>query len=127
MADVEAEVEAFVHEYGEVFSTADPALIASHFHEPATVVSAAGVNTLGTRAGVERLFGAVLEDLEDREYAYSEATDVDVDPIGADRAVVDVHWVRYTTDDAVLEHLDTTHVFRRTDDGWKMVVLLPHD
>jgi uncharacterized protein (TIGR02246 family) len=127
MPDTAAEVEQFVYEYAEEFSTADPAVIASHFHEPATLVGPDGVRVLETRDGVERLFTAILEGLHERDYGSSEAAGMEVDVLGPDRARATVEWVRYTTGGEELERLTTTHVFRRTDDGWKMVVLAPHE
>jgi len=67
---VERELEAFVHEYAEEFSTGDPTVVTGHFHESAMVIAPGG---------------------------------------------------------DLLERLETTHLFRRTDDGWRMVVLAPHD
>lgn len=127
MTDVAREVEAFVEEYGPVFSTGDPSVVATQFHEPAMLVSGEGVRTLATREDVARLFTAVFEDLAERGYGSSEAEDVSVTPLGEDRALATVDWVRYTTDGDVLERLETTHLFRRTDDGWKMVLLAPHE
>ncbi|WP_336000390.1 YybH family protein [Halorientalis halophila] len=124
--DTERAVREFVHDYAETFSDGDPEAIAAHFHEPALLV-AERVHMLESRDAVADLFGAILDSLEERGYAYSEAEEVDVEVVADDRARVRVDWVRYTGDDAVLERLVTTHVFRRTGDGWKMIVLLPHD
>lgn len=126
MTDVESEVKAFVDDYGPVFSTGDPSVVAAHFHEPALLVAPEGVRTLATRDDVARLFTAVFEDLAERDYGSSEAEDVSVTPLGEDRALAAVDWVRYTTAGDVLERLETTHLFRRTDAGWKMVLLAPH-
>lgn len=124
--DTEQAVREFVHDYGEIFSNGDPEAVAAHFHEPALLV-AETVQMLETRDAVEDLFAAILDSLEERGYAYSEAEEVEVEAVADDRARGRVHWVRYTADDTVLERLVTTHVFRRTEEGWKMVVLLPHD
>ncbi|WP_424016685.1 YybH family protein [Halorientalis pallida] len=124
--DSEAAVREFVHDYGETFSDGDPEAVAANFHEPALLV-AESVQTLETRDAVADIFAAVLDSLAERGYAYSEAEAVDVEVVADDRARGRVRWVRYTADDEVLERLVTTHVFRRTGDGWKMVVLLPHD
>lgn len=127
MADVVQEVEAFVEDYGPVFSTGDPSVVATKFHEPAMLVSDETVLTMDTREDVTRLFTAVFEDLAERDYGSSTAEDVAVRPLGTDRALATVEWVRYTKDGDVLERLTTTHLFRRTDDGWKMVLLVPHE
>lgn len=122
--DTEAEVRQFVHDYGEVFSTADPEAIAAHFHEPAMLVGE-DVRVLETREDVQALFGAVLDGLTEQGYDRSAADEVAVEAVGDNLARARVQWVRYTAE-GVLERLTTTHVFRRTDGGWKMVVLLPH-
>ncbi|MFB6172089.1 MAG: DUF4440 domain-containing protein [Haloarculaceae archaeon] len=127
MTDVEQEVEEFVHEYAGIFSTGDPSVVAAHFHEPALLVSSEGVSHLASREDVASLFAAVFEDLADRNYGSSEAADVSTIPLGADRALATVDWVRYTENGDVLERLVTTHLFRRTDDNWEMVLLAPHD
>lgn len=127
MTDVVQEVEAFVDDYGPVFSTGDPSIVATKFHEPAMLVSGETVRTMETREDVARLFTAVFENLAERDYGSSTADDVAVTPLGPDRALATVEWVRYTTDGDVLERLTTTHLFRRTDDGWKMVLLAPHE
>lgn len=126
MTDVERAVEEFVHDYAPVFSSGDPSLVAAHFHEPAMLVAPEGVRTLETREDVARLFAAVFEDLAERDYGTSEAEAVSVTPLGEDRALATVDWVRYTTEGDVLERLETTHLFRQTDAGWKMVLLAPH-
>lgn len=123
--DTEQSVREFVHDYGEIFSEGDPEAIAAKFHEPALLV-AETVQMLETEDAVADFFEAILDSLAERGYAYSEAEEVEVEAIGDDRARGRVHWVRYTADDTVLERLVTTHVFRRTEEGWKMVVLLPH-
>lgn len=123
--DTEAAVREFVDDYAGVFSTGDPGAIAERFHEPALLVGEQ-VRLLESRAEVEALFGVILDGLHDRGYTRSEAENVEVEAVGPDRARARVAWVRYAGED-VLERLTTTHVFRRTDDGWKMVVLIPHD
>lgn len=124
--DTERAVREFVDDYGDTFSDGDPEAVAAHFHEPALLVGET-VRLLETREAVEDLFGAILGSLGKRGYAYSDAEEIDVEVIADDRARGRVDWVRYTADDEVLERLTTTHVFRRTGDGWKMVVLMPHD
>jgi ketosteroid isomerase-like protein len=124
--DTEQAVREFVHDYGEVFSSGDPEAIAAHFHEPALLV-AETVRMLETRDAVEDLFAAILDSLEEQGYAYSEAEEAEVEAAADDRVRARVHWVRYRADDTVLERLVSTHIFRRTEGGWKMIVLLPHD
>ena len=121
------EIEQFVHEYARVFSTADPGVIATHFHEPATLLTGDGALVLERRADVENLFTGILGELCERDYDFSDVGDLDVEVLGPDRARATVEWIRYTTAGEELEHLVATHLFRRTEDGWKMAVLAPHE
>jgi ketosteroid isomerase-like protein len=125
MTDVEEEVESFLEAYATEFSTADPEVVASHFAIPALVVAEEGNRSLADREAIESLFGAVFNDLRSRDYGHSELVDVDVHPVGGNRALAAVHWTRRTIDGDVLEELGTTHLLRREDGDWKMTVLVP--
>ncbi|MEF8775463.1 MAG: nuclear transport factor 2 family protein [Haloarculaceae archaeon] len=127
MTETAAEIQQFVHEYAEEFSTADPEVIATHFHEPATFLTGDGVLVLDSRADVEGLFTGILDELCERGYDASEVGELEVEVLGPDRVRATVEWIRYTTSGSELERLVVTHLFRRTEDGWKMAVLAPHE
>ena len=121
------EIEQFVHEYAEEFSTTDPEVIATHFHEPVTLLTGDGVLVLEGRENVEDIFTGILDELCERGYDASEVGPLDIEVLGPDRARATVEWIRYTTSGSELERLVVTHLFRRTEDGWKMAVLAPHE
>jgi ketosteroid isomerase-like protein len=50
-----------------------------------------------------------------------------VKQMGEDIALLSVSRVRYRTDDQELERLGATYTFRKTADGWKIVVATMHD
>jgi ketosteroid isomerase-like protein len=47
--------------------------------------------------------------------------------MGEDIALLSVNRVRYRTDGQELERLGETYTFRKTADGWKIVVATMHD
>jgi ketosteroid isomerase-like protein len=50
-----------------------------------------------------------------------------VKQMGEDIALLSVNRVRYRTDGQELERLGETYTFRKTADGWKIVVATMHD
>lgn len=69
----------------------------------------------------------VMEGLKAYSYARSEITDLHVQQMSENTAVVSVSRVRYTSDGQELERLGETYTLQRTDDGWKIVVAMIHD
>lgn len=119
-------IRAALAGYHEAFDGRDTADVAPYVHRPCTVVTRHGAYVLADRREIESAFTSVLRDLRARGCVRIERRDLRVrlldDRLARARAVT----VRYGRDDAELERVGTTYVLRRTDDGWRIAVLVEH-
>jgi ketosteroid isomerase-like protein len=113
--------------YVQAFQTLNPPTVLPYCHAPCLLISPQGVRLMETPAEVEALFARMFEGLQARRYARSEVTDPHVNQVSEHIAFVSVSRVRYATDGQELERLGETYTFRKTDDGWKIVVATVHD
>ena len=81
-------------------------------------------------AGIDEaraLFAGMMKGLAARSYGRSEWTRLGLKQLGASVAVLSAGVVRYRTDGAELERFGATYTMRKTDAGWKIVMLTVHD
>jgi ketosteroid isomerase-like protein len=113
--------------YVQAFQTLNARAVHSYCHVPCMLISPQGVRVMTTSTEIEALFARLLEDLKARSYARSEVTDLYVRQMSETIAFLSVSRVRYKTDGQELERLGETYTFRKTPDGWKIVVATMHD
>jgi ketosteroid isomerase-like protein len=111
--------------YVQAFQTLNPHTVLPYYHALCLLISPQGVRLMETPAEVEALFARMFEGLA-RRYARSEVTDPHVNQVGEHIAFVSVSRVRYATDGQELERLGETYTFRKTQDGWRIVVATVH-
>jgi len=109
------------------FQTLNPPAGLSYCHVPCMLIAPQAVCVMATLAEVEALFTHVLEELKTRNYARSGVTDLHVQQMSEHIAFLSVSRVRYTIDGHERERLGEMYTFRKTDDGWKIVVATMHD
>lgn len=122
--------EAIVGMYGayfRAFQTLDPEAVIPYYHVPCMLLAPQGVLVVATAAEARTLFAGMMKGLEARGYAKSESAGLRVTRLSDDTAVLSTRVVRLKADGDELERFGATYSLRRTDAGWKIVVLTVHD
>lgn len=115
-----------LEEYYRAFSTLNIREILPFLHEPALVIGPLGVFPLATASAIEPIFGPVMENLRARGYARSELESPGTRMLGAQSASVTGIAVRYGAGGAEMERAGITYLMRKTEDGWKIAVMVLH-
>ena len=123
----EAVITQTYTDYAHAFQTLNPHAVLSYCHVPCLLIAPQAVRVMTTPTEVEALFTHLFEGLKAHNYARSEITDLHVRRMSETIAFLSVSRVRYTRDGHELERLGETYTFRKTDDGWKIVVATMHD
>jgi ketosteroid isomerase-like protein len=98
-----------------------------HCHLPFMFVSSKGVRVMTSPADVNAFLAEMVKTLRNRSYARSEVTDLRVKQMSRGIALVIVSRIRYNTEGERLEWVGETYTFRKTTDGWKIVVAAVHN
>jgi ketosteroid isomerase-like protein len=121
-----AAIQAF-KDYVAAVGTLDAQRVAPYYHEPLMFVTSARAGALATRAEIEAWLKPVFTRLRERGYARSDWSEFQAKLLSNGVAVVSTQTVRYKTDGQQLEKVGFTYVLRKTNDGWKVAVLVGHD
>ncbi len=124
--DEETIVQTFTN-YAQAFQTLNGMGMVPYCHVPCLLISPQGVLVMTTPGALEALFSQMGEGLKARGYARSEVKDFHVSKVSTNKAFVSVGRVRYKIDGQELEWFGEAYTFRKTDDGWKIVVATIHD
>lgn len=114
-------------DYIRAFHTLDPHAFASYYHLPCMVVTASKAVALASGVDVEAYFEWVVRGLKARDYARTEFSELRVEPLCADTALLRARGARYKADGEKLQPLAATYLFRRTGADWKIAVIVMHD
>jgi len=114
-------------DYFEAFQSLDPDAVLHYYHQPFMVLSSAGVLVLAGAAEARALFAEMMKGLRARGYGRSEKAGLGLKQLSESAAVLSARVVRYRTDGAELERFGATYTLRKTDSGWKIVMLTIHD
>ncbi len=123
----ETAVRKTLDEYYRAFSTLSVQAILPYLNQPALLVGSLGVIPLPTPSAIEPIFGPVMERLRERGYARSELGSLEVRILGAQSAFATGIAIRYKSDGEELERAGISYLLRKTDDAWKLVVMVLHD
>ena len=123
----ETAVRNTLDEYYRAFSTLNVQAILPYLNEPALLVGSLGVFPLPTPSAIEPIFGPVMERLRTRGYARSELDSQEVRILGTHSAFATGIAVRYGPGGEELERAGISYLLRKTDDAWKIVVMVLHD
>ncbi len=123
----ETAVRNTLDEYYRAFSTLSVQAILPYLNERAILVGPLGVFPLAAPSAIEPIFGPVMEKLRARGYSRSELDAQEVRMLGTNSAFVTGIAVRYGSDGEELERAGISYLLRKTDDAWKIVVMVLHD
>jgi uncharacterized NTF2-like protein DUF6841 len=100
----------------------------SFFHEPSMLVVTGRASTFPTRGDAEAGWvKAFVARQRERGYARQEVAQTHVKQMSAGVALASVEVVRYKADGQVLEQVGASYALRKTNDGWKIAVVIAHD
>ena len=122
----ENSVSETLEEYYRAFSTLNFREIQPFLHEPALVMGPQGVFPLAAASEIEPIFGPVMENLRSRGYGRSELESPETRMLGSQAAFVTGSAVRYGVGGAEMERAGISYLMRKTDDGWKITVMVLH-
>ena len=122
----ETAVRQTLDEYYRAFSTLSVQAILPYLNQPALLVGPLGVIPLPAPSAVEPIFGPVMEGLRTRGYARSELGSQRIRILCAQSAFATGIAIRYRSDGEELERAGITYLLRKTDDAWKIVVMVLH-
>jgi len=124
--DEEAIKEAF-NRYEHALESLSPREMLPSCHLPLMFVSSKGVRVMTSSEDVDAFFEEMVATLKARRYARTEVTDFRVKQMSTGIALVIVSRIRYNGRGERLEWVGETYTFRKTDDGWKIVVAAVHN
>jgi|ERR1039458_3414060 ketosteroid isomerase-like protein len=122
----ETAVREMLEEYYRAFSTLNVRAILPYLNEPAILVGPPGVMPLPTPSAIEPIFGPVMENLRTRGYGRSELGSQEIRILSPQSAFATGIAIRYKSDGTEFERASITYVLRKTDNGWKFVVMVLH-
>ncbi len=123
----ETAVRHTLDEYYRAFSTLRVEAILPYLNQPALLVGPQGVIPVPTPSAIEPIFGPVMEGLRTRGYARSELDSQEIRILGAQSAFATGIAIRYRSDGGELERAGISYLLRKTDDAWRIVVMVLQD
>jgi ketosteroid isomerase-like protein len=120
-------VTEFLNTYYRTFSTLNVESIAPFFHEPCLFMSPQGVMATPTHDAVKEVFKTIAKDLLSKGYGRSELTQLNVERMSATAMLATGVAVRFTADGTELERVGVTYILQKSEDGWRIAVIVIHD
>ena len=113
--------------YHAAFDAGDAREVSPYVHRPCTVITRRGAYVLADREEIVSAFTSVQRHLRARGCVRIERRDVRVwlldDHLARARALS----IRFRDEDRELDRTASTYVLRRTDEGWRIAVLVEHE
>ena len=126
MAEQEATIVQVLTDYVNDFNRFDSKAIVPYFHQPCMMITRQGLFMLASSMEIEGLLESMQENMKARGYARSAWAHQHVKLLNDSTAVASNVGVRYKMDGTELERIGATYTLRKTDDGWKIAVLIGH-
>ncbi len=123
----EAAVTLFLKDYYRDFSSLSVQAILPYFHEPCLIIGPQGVLAAPTRSVLPSAFNPVLESLRNKGYGRSELSIRQFKPLSPATILVTGIALRFKVDGQPLERAGVTYLLQKTDQYWKIAVLVTHD
>lgn len=121
------DVREVLDAYHEAFDEGEAGEVSPYVHRPCTVITRWGAYVLADRGEIVSAFTSVQRDLRARGCVRIERRDVRVRVLDDRLARARALSVRFQEEDRELERTASTYVLRRTDEGWRIAVLVEHD
>jgi ketosteroid isomerase-like protein len=112
--------------YTDAFQTLDARSVASHFHEPALLISPQDTVAFPTTAAVEQFYASLMAELPARGYARTAFSALSERHLSDDLAVVSGDGVWKNASDEDLMPFGITYTLRRSGETWRIVVAVIH-
>jgi|SRR5450631_193530 ketosteroid isomerase-like protein len=122
----ETAVRQTLDEYYRAFSTLNIQAILRYLNQPAMLVGPLGVIPLPTPSAIEPIFGPVMENLRSRGYTRSELGSPEIRMLGAQSALATGIAIRRGPYGEEMERAGITYLMRKTDDAWRIAVMVLH-
>jgi len=123
----ETVVTQFLTDYYRDFSTLSVQAILPYFHEPCLTIGSQGVFAAPARSVLPPGFTPVLENLRSRGYGRSELSIRQFKSLSPATILVTGVALRFKVDGQPLERAGVTYLLQKTDQHWKIAVLVTHD
>jgi ketosteroid isomerase-like protein len=120
-----AAMEAF-QTYAKAFQSLDPKAVATHFNEPALMITPQGVQALANAAAVEQAYARVMAELPAQRYARTEFSRIDERRLGDDLTMLTGSGSWVDTSGKKFMPFGMTYVLRRATQGWRIVTAIIH-
>lgn len=120
-------IRSVIRAYHRAFDAGEAAGLVPYVHRPCTVITRRGAYVLADRGEIVSAFTSVQRDLRARGCERTDRGDVRVRMLDDRLARAHRMAVRFDGDDRELERTGTTYVLRRTDEGWRIAVLVEHE
>ena len=116
-----------IHDYYMAFSTLQVEAIFPYYHEPSLILSPEGVFCAPKRTALSNAFQPAMEGLRDLGFLKTEFVLRQVRSLGSATIWVTGLAVRTHQNGQELNRAGVTYTLRKTDDEWKIAVLVTHD
>ncbi len=126
MATDEQFIKSFYDDYLAAFHSLEPSSVARFYSPPCLFIGDAGSRLMRDSAEVEAFFAGVIDDLERKNYDYSEIRDLRVEMLSSRLALVRGLAVRHAKDATELERLRAVYTLRKELSDWKFVTAVAY-
>ena len=120
------EVTKFLEAYRDSFSRG-PRAIAEFYAEPCVTARMGDVRVNVTRKDTERLYADVDAQYHARGFTHGDILTMDVQPLGANSALVTVQWAYKGACEELLWKATFSYNLYRRDGAWTILVQTMHD
>ena len=118
-------------DYVQDFQSLEPKAILPYYHIPSISISDRGVQVMSTPTDIEKTFAGTMGILRQQKYARTDIIEIHVRLMSKGLALVSVDLKRYTEDGEQIggsgKTYPFTYTFRKTEEGWKVVVVMLND
>jgi ketosteroid isomerase-like protein len=118
-------IEAF-RSYARAFQSLDPKAVATHFHEPALMITPRDVHALPNAAAVEQAYARVMAELPAQRYARTEFSQLEERRLGDDLTMLTGSGTWVDTSGKKFMPFGMTYVLRRASQHWRIVTAIIH-
>jgi ketosteroid isomerase-like protein len=129
--DEKAAATQTLNDYYRAFSkavgTLDPQGVLAYYHEPVMFITTQNVIVAATRSEAAARVSGFFESLRAQGYGHSELADLRIKQVSAGLIVASGVRVQYKADGQELGRTAVTSVLRKTNEGWKIAILMGQD
>jgi ketosteroid isomerase-like protein len=126
--DMSAEAAGrFFHTYSEAFAADDIERVLAHHDHPLTVVRASGAQVFPDRAEARAFLQQQMDGYRSLGMAWPVPAAALTFAYGGDLARAEVMWILRDRDGRQIARWTTIYCLRRTDQGWRLCIIVSHE